>query len=81
MSERRLSSENISVRATLRPNATTLKAFLEEQLPEALELLQQMVGINSFTLNPNGVNRLAQFTAAAFAPLGFTAEFVPASNP
>ena len=40
-----------------------------------------MVGINSWTLNREGVNRLAQFTAESFAPLGFTAEFVPPANP
>jgi glutamate carboxypeptidase len=43
--------------------------------------LRQMVGINSWTLNPAGVNRLAQFTAEWFAPLGFVAEFVPPANP
>lgn len=61
--------------------AAPLQSFLESQLPAALELLRQMVGINSFTLNPEGVNQLARFTAAAFAPLGFTAEFVPSTNP
>src|SRR5215475_2547644 len=58
-----------------------LKPYLESKLPEALELLRQMVDINSFTINKEGVNRLARFTADAFAPLGFTAEFVPAQNP
>jgi len=40
-----------------------------------------MVGINSFTANRDGVNRLARFTADAFAPLGFVAESVPSVNP
>lgn len=40
-----------------------------------------MVGINSFTANREGVNRLGRFTAECFAPLGFTAEFVPSVNP
>jgi glutamate carboxypeptidase len=40
-----------------------------------------MVGINSFTANREGVNRLGQFTAECFAPLGFTAESVPSANP
>jgi glutamate carboxypeptidase len=57
------------------------KKYLERKLPEALELLRQMVGINSYTVNKKGVNRLARFTAEAFAPLGFSAEFVPAVNP
>jgi glutamate carboxypeptidase len=40
-----------------------------------------MVGINSFTGNRDGVNKLGRFTAECFAPLGFTAEFVPSVNP
>ena len=62
-------------------DAEALKKFIESRMPAAWELLRQMVGINSWTLNPEGVNRLAQFTAESFAPLGFTAEFVPAANP
>mgnify|MGYP001767270824 FL=1 len=50
-----------------------LKDYLSHQMPAALEMLRQMVGINSFTGNREGVNRLAQFTAECFAPLGFTA--------
>ncbi len=61
--------------------AANLNAYLESELPTALELLRQMVGINSFTLNPAGVNRLAKFTAESFAPLGFTAEYVDSANP
>jgi glutamate carboxypeptidase len=49
-------------------------------MPEALELLRQMVGINSFTTNRKGVNLLGKFTADCFAPLGFDAEFVPCTN-
>jgi glutamate carboxypeptidase len=40
-----------------------------------------MVGLNSFTANRAGVDRLGRFTAESFAPLGFTAEFVPSVNP
>jgi len=57
-----------------------VKNFLDTQLPEALEILRQMVGINSYTTNQESVNKLARFTAECFAPLGFTAEFVPAVN-
>jgi glutamate carboxypeptidase len=49
-------------------------------MPAALEMLRQMVGINSFTANRDGVNRLGRFTAECFAPLGFTAEYVPSTN-
>lgn len=49
--------------------------------PAAFDMLRRMVEINSFTGNPEGVNRLGAFTAECFAPLGFSAEFVPSSNP
>jgi glutamate carboxypeptidase len=62
-------------------NSEGLKKFLNEQLPPTLEMLRQMVAINSFTSNREGVNRLARFTAACFAPLGFSAEHVPSTNP
>jgi len=54
--------------------------YLDEQFPATLEMLRQMVGINSFTGNPEGVNRLARLTADRFAPLGFSAEHVPSKN-
>jgi len=59
---------------------TSLNSFLETQLPSALEMLREMVGINSFTLNREGVNRLSRHTAECFAPLGFKAAFVPSAN-
>jgi glutamate carboxypeptidase len=61
-------------------NVEALRKFLNEQLPATLEMLRQMVGINSFTSNREGVNRIARFTAECFAPLGFSAEFVPSAN-
>ena len=62
-------------------NPEPLKEYLGQQMPAALEMLRQMVGINSFTGNRDGVKRLCRFTAECFAPLGFTAEFVPSTNP
>ena len=51
-------------------NPAPLNQFLAAQLPAALEMLRQMVGINSFTLNRAGLKHLSQFTADAFtAPL------------
>src|SRR5262245_40483549 len=55
-------------------------AFLSAQLPSGLELLRQMVAINSYTKNKGGVDRLARFTADCFSPLGFTAESIPSVN-
>lgn len=57
-----------------------LAAYLAQQHPFHLDLLRQMVAINSFTANPPGVNRLGEMTAAAFAGLGFTAESVQATD-
>ncbi len=50
-------------------------------MPAGLDWLRRMVEINSYTANAEGVNRLGRLTAEAFAPLGFTAEFVPSTNP
>ncbi len=58
-----------------------LRTVIDSRMPAALRLLEQMVGINSYTGNKEGVNRLGRFTADAFAALDFTPEFVPSSNP
>jgi glutamate carboxypeptidase len=60
---------------------TRFRNRLEQDQPLCLDLLRQMVEINSFTANPAGVNKLGELTAAAFAPLGFTTETVQATNP
>lgn len=57
-----------------------LLQFLEAQLAPALDLLRQMVGINSHTLNRDGIRRLAELTSQAFAELGFGSERVPSPN-
>ena len=62
-------------------NDSSLFACGQRHLPETLEFLRQMVAINSFTANAAGVNRLGDLIAAAFTPLGFSAEAVAASNP
>jgi glutamate carboxypeptidase len=55
--------------------------LVRKQMPEALELLRQMVAINSFSLNRSGVNQLGNLTADGFRPLGFAAERIPSLNP
>ena len=62
-------------------NAALLKSFLEQRLPAALDLLREMVSLNSFTGNREGVNQMGRLTAESFASLGFTAETVPSINP
>src|SRR5262245_25955050 len=61
--------------------AAKLRQTIEDLMPQALQHFERMVGINSFTANKEGVNELARFTAECFAPLGFTAEYVPSINP
>lgn len=58
-----------------------LGAFFEQRLAGYLDLLHQMVDINSFTANPQGVNQLGELTAARFAILGFDVEKVQSANP
>lgn len=58
-----------------------LQLSAERHLPAALELLQRLVGVNSFTTNAAGVAAVARLTAEAFEPLGFRAELAPCSTP
>jgi glutamate carboxypeptidase len=60
--------------------ARRISSFLEHSMPLYLTLLQEMVGINSFTTNPVGVNALGAHAAALFARLGFKAEFIQSTN-
>jgi len=53
-----------------------IEQYLREEMPFYLDMLRQMVEINSFTSNPSGVDRLGKLTAEFFTELGFTAEFV-----
>jgi glutamate carboxypeptidase len=57
-----------------------LSSYCQRQFPETLEFLRQMVAINSFTENAPGIDRLGAAIAACFAPLGFEAISVPATQ-
>ncbi len=57
-----------------------LQLYLQKHLPENLDLLRQMVSINSFTSNPVGVNALGKLTAETFSELGFQAETIQAAD-
>lgn len=58
----------------------TLGAIVENHLPEALDFLERLVAVNSFTGNRAGVLRNAEIVAAQFQDLGFVEERVPAAN-
>ncbi|HIE58057.1 MAG TPA: hypothetical protein EYP88_07510 [Anaerolineales bacterium] len=59
----------------------SLQDYLQDNLPRYLDLLREWVQINSFTANPAGVDAVGERIAAAFADLGFTAEYIPSINP
>ncbi len=61
-------------------NTAKLESFLTSRLPEYLNLLERMVRTNSYSLNPDGVRRVAEITTSAFATFGFTAETVPCTD-
>ena len=68
----------------MQPDTVTdhqLSEYVGNRLPTYLDLLRQMVEINTFTTNPDGVNHLGNLTAAVFNSLGFTQEFVQSNNP
>lgn len=52
-------------------------SYLETKLEHYLDILQQMVNINSFTENPTGIDTLGKLTGNVFATLGFSTETVP----
>ena len=62
-------------------SSTPIRDHFETNLPQYLEILRQMVAINSFTANPKGIITLADLTAKTFSPLGFHAKYFPSANP
>lgn len=58
-----------------------IQAYLNAHLQEYLDIHQQMVEINSFTANPQGINLLGELTAHLFSGLGFEADWVQSANP
>lgn len=58
-----------------------IETYLDDKLSDYLEMLRQMVAINSFTTNPEGINALAALTADLFAPLGLKSEMIQSKNP
>ncbi|MEZ4517344.1 MAG: M20/M25/M40 family metallo-hydrolase [Chloroflexota bacterium] len=62
------------------PSTTSIQLYLDEHLPGYLELLHQMVGVNSFSTNARGVDTLAELTAEIFASLGFDEKRVQSAD-
>jgi glutamate carboxypeptidase len=62
-------------------NKRSVQQYLQENLDRYLDLLGQMVEINSFTANPQGVNTLGNLSAELFEQLGFKTESVQSAFP
>ncbi|TNE45073.1 MAG: M20/M25/M40 family metallo-hydrolase [Deltaproteobacteria bacterium] len=54
--------------------------FLTRRLEHYLDVLKQMVNINSFTENPEGINAVGAYTGEVFQSLGFSTEIIPSVN-
>ncbi|MGD2049441.1 MAG: M20/M25/M40 family metallo-hydrolase, partial [Chloroflexota bacterium] len=62
------------------PNPDQLNEYFETNMARYLDILKQMVSINSFTSRPEGVDQLGKLTIDIFGQLGFVAESVPSAN-
>ncbi len=58
-----------------------IKACLEALKKDYIKMLRQVVDINSFSYNREGVNQVGRQYAHWFSELGFESHFVPSSNP
>ncbi len=54
-----------------------IQTYLKNHFDQYLDLLRQMVEINSFTANGQGVNEVGELTVTLFNQRGFKVEFVP----
>ncbi len=57
-----------------------LQTYLANRLNQYLEILHQMVAINSYTANGEGVDELGKLTAQVFRERGFDSEFIPSKQ-
>lgn len=60
--------------------SAAIRGHVASRVDAHLEMLREMVAINSFTKNAPGVDALGGLTARRFADLGFTAERVPSAR-
>jgi glutamate carboxypeptidase len=57
-----------------------IESYVQRRMDHYLDILEQMVGINSFTWNPKGIDKLGAITAELFRGLGFVDEKVTSVN-
>lgn len=58
-----------------------LNDFFKSRVQTYMDIFENMVGINSYTFNAEGVNRLGAVTSGIFSEYGFTASEVQSVNP
>lgn len=59
---------------------TALESTLNQLQPQTLEFLRDLVGINSFTRNVQGINQNAERIIRQFAPFGFSVRRIQCEN-
>ncbi|MBV8834559.1 MAG: M20/M25/M40 family metallo-hydrolase [Acidobacteriaceae bacterium] len=64
-------------RGSLTPPEQQIANYVAAEKDANVELLQQLVDMNSGTLNAPGVRRVADFLRPRFEQLGFTCRFIP----
>src|SRR5436305_15029483 len=62
---------------SLTPVEQKIIASVHADQKASTDLLAQMVNINSGTLNPAGVRKMADFLRPKFESLGFTCQLIP----
>lgn len=57
-----------------------LESAIQTHFPDALKLLEELVGIGSYSLDPEGVNQTGNVLARQFGTLGFSAKQVQSED-
>ena len=58
-----------------------MREYLESRFDHYLNIFREMVAINSFTSNAEGINKLSAYTSSVFKEFGFRDERIKASKP
>src|SRR5688572_21025432 len=61
----------------LTPEEKKILDLIDKQMPQTLQLLEQLVNINSSTLNIAGVKKNGDILRKEFDKIGFNTEWIP----
>ncbi len=67
---------SVTCAAQLSANEKKVLAIINQQMPQTMQMLQQLVNINSGTLNIQGVRQTGEVLRKAFNDIGFTTEWI-----